>query len=227
MPKKSRGKPGRPAANGERDARDLLLAAATELFAEHGVAATTFAMIAKRAGLTPAMVHYYFTNRERLLDVVVEERLAPLIASVWTPVEAGVAPKELILGIVERLLGGIERMPWVPSTWMREVLNEGGLLRARMLRHLPFEKVKILGEAVARGQASKTVNPNLDSGLIGFSIVGLVMLHMATVRFSAEVFARKATAAEVMRSHITGLLLDGMRPPSPAQPGKTRGNKNK
>jgi hypothetical protein len=96
-----------------------------------------------------------------------------------------------------------------------------------MLRHLPFEKVKILGEAVARGQASKTVNPNLDSGLIGFSIVGLVMLHMATVRFSAEVFAHKATAAEVMRSHITGLLLDGMRPPSPAQPGKTRGNKNK
>jgi len=54
-----------------------------------------------------------------------------------------------------------------------------------------------------------------------------VMLHMATVRFSAEVFAHKATAAEVMRSHITGLLLDGMRPPSPAQPGKTRGNKNK
>jgi TetR/AcrR family transcriptional regulator len=235
MPKKSRGKPGRPAANLERDARDLLLAAATELFAEHGVAATTFAMIAKRAGLTPAMLHYYFTNRDRLLDVVVEERLAPLIASVWTPVEAGVAPKDLILGIVERLLAGIERMPWVPSTWMREVLNEGGLLRTRMLRHLPFEKVKILGEAVARGQASKTVNPNLDSGLIGFSIVGLVMLHLATVRFSAEVFARKATAAEVMSRHITGLLLDGLRPPLPARPRKTpntrsldtRGNKSK
>jgi AcrR family transcriptional regulator len=226
MPRKSLGKPGRPAANLERDARDLLLAAATELFAEHGVAATTFAMIAKRAGLTPAMLHYYFTNRDRLLDVVVEERLAPLIASVWTPVQAGVAPKELILGIVERLLAGIERMPWVPSTWMREVLNEGGLLRTRVLRHLPFEKIRILGEAVARGQASKTVNPNLDSGLIGFSIVGLVMLHLATVSFAAEVFARKATAAEVMSRHITGLLLDGLRPPSPARPRKTRSTRS-
>jgi AcrR family transcriptional regulator len=224
MPKKSFGNPGRPAASLERDARDLLLAAATELFAEHGVAATTFAMIAKRAGLTPAMLHYYFTNRDQLLDVVVEERLAPLIVSVWTPVEAGAAPKELILGIVKRMLAGIEQMPWVPSTWMREVLNEGGLLRTRMLRHLPFEKVKILGEAVARGQASKTVNPNLDSGLIGFSIIGLVMLHMATVRFSAEVFARKAPAAEAMSRHITGLLLDGLRPPSPARPGKARSN---
>ena len=227
MPRESLAKPGRPAANLERDARDLLLAAATELFAEHGVAATTFAMIAKRAGLTPAMLHYYFTNREQLLDVVVEERIAPLIAAVWTPVEAGVAAHELILGIVERLLAGIKRMPWVPSTWMREVLNEGGLLRTRMLRHLPFEKVKILGEAVARGQASKTVNRNLDSGLIGFSVIGLVMLHMATVRFSAEVFARQEPAAEVMNRHITGLLLDGLRPPSPARPRKTRGHKNK
>ncbi|MBB6143744.1 AcrR family transcriptional regulator [Silvibacterium bohemicum] len=227
MSKKSLGNPGRPAASLDRDARDLLLAAATELFAEHGVAATTFAMIAKRAGLTPAMLHYYFTNREQLLDVVVEERLAPLIASVWTPVEVGADPKELILGVVERMLAGIEQMPWVPSTWMREVLNEGGLLRTRMLRHLPFEKVKILGEAVARGQASKTVNPNLDSGLIGFSVIGLVMLHMATLSFSAQVFARKAPAADSMSRHITGLLLDGLRPPSPARSRKTRGNKNK
>ena len=80
--------PGRPAASLERNARDLLLTAATELFAEQGVAATTFAMIAKRAGLTPAMLHYYFQDREELLDVVVEERIARVIAHVWEPVEA-------------------------------------------------------------------------------------------------------------------------------------------
>ena len=153
--KKTTGSPGRPAASLERDARELLLAAATDLFAEHGIAATTFAMIANRAGLTPAMLHYYFKNREQLLDVVVEERLAPLIASVWNPVEADAAPEEVIRGIVERMLAGIDRMPWIPSTWMREVLNEGGLLRSRMLRQLPFDKIKILSEAVARGQASR------------------------------------------------------------------------
>jgi AcrR family transcriptional regulator len=38
--------PGRPAASQERNARALLLTAAAELFAEQGVAATTFAMIA-------------------------------------------------------------------------------------------------------------------------------------------------------------------------------------
>jgi AcrR family transcriptional regulator len=137
MPGKSTKAPGRPPANLERDARELLLAAATDLFAQHGVAATTFAVIAKRAGLTPAMVHYYFKSREQLLDAVVEERIAPLIAAVWNPVEAGMAPDELIRGVVERMLAGIERMPWIPSTWMREVLNEGGY-RSWTDRLLPY-----------------------------------------------------------------------------------------
>ena len=218
--KKTTGSPGRPAANLERDARELLLAAATDLFAQHGIAATTFAMIANRAGLTPAMLHYYFKNREQLLDVVVEERLAPLIASVWNPVEADAAPEEAIRGIVERMLAGIDRMPWIPSTWMREVLNEGGLLRSRMLRQLPFDKIKILSKAVARGQASEMINPSLDPGLIVFSIIGLVMLHMATMRFWAEVFARKTPGRDAICRHITGLLLNGLQPVSLTPTGK-------
>jgi AcrR family transcriptional regulator len=219
MPGKSTKAPGRPPANLERDARELLLAAATDLFAQHGVAATTFAVIAKRAGLTPAMVHYYFKSREQLLDAVVEERIAPLIAAVWNPVEAGMAPDELIRGVVERMLAGIERMPWIPSTWMREVLNEGGLLRTRMLRHLPFGKIKIFSETLSRGQAAQTINPDIDPGLIVFSLIGLVMMHMATVRFWSEIFKRKALGREAMCRHITGLLVSGLDPGGGLEPG--------
>jgi len=223
--KKSTGRPGRPAASLERDARDLLLAAAAELFAEHGVAATSFAMIAKRAGLTPAMVHYYFIDRGQLLDAVVEERIAPLIASVWGPVNASDAPAEIIRGVVERMLGGIEKMPWIPSTWMREVLNEGGLLRSRVFRHLPFDKLKLLGKSVARGQASKGINPDLDPGLIVFSTIGLVMLHVATVRFWAEIFESRPPGIEALRLHITGLLLNGLHPEATARSVRRTRNK--
>jgi AcrR family transcriptional regulator len=225
MPRRSIGTPGRPPASLERDARDLLLNAAADLFARHGVAATTFAMIAQQAGLTPAMVHYYFRTREQLLDAVVTERIAPLIAAVWDPVETGAAPEVLIRGIVERMLAGIERMPWIPSTWMREVLNENGLLRTRMLRQLPFEKIKILSDAVARGQASKTVSPALNPGLIVFSIIGLVMLHTATVRFWAELFKRPVPDRAAMCSHITGLVLHGLQPASHPRAGKRVGKK--
>ena len=223
--KKATARPGRPAASLERNACDLLLAAATELFAEHGIAATTFAMIAKRAGLTPAMVHYYFIDREQLLDAVVEERIAPLIASVWNPVDAKDAPAEIILGVVERMLAGIEQMPWIPSTWMREVLNEGGLLRSRVFRHLPIHKLKLLGRSVANGQANKGINPDLNPGLIVFSTIGLVMLHVATVRFWAEMFESKPPQLEALRLHISGLLLNGLHPEFTARSFRRAKNK--
>ncbi len=193
-----------------RDARELLLTAATELFAVQGVAATTFSMIAQRAGLTPAMLHYYFKDRDELLDAVVEERLLRIISRVWDPVLPGASPADTIRGVVQRLLDGIDEMPWVPSTWMREILNEGGLLRERMLCRLPYDKVRLLGSAIAKGQASGSLNPELDPLLTVFSTLGLVMFHMATINFWAETFDRRPLGRRAVQSHIVGLVLDGL-----------------
>ena len=216
-------KPGRPVASPDRDARELLISAATELFAEHGVAATSFSTIAKRAGLTSAMVHYYFADREQLLDVVVEERLCPFIDYVWGPVQPGGDPVEIIAGVVTRLLKGIERAPWVPSTWMREILNEGGLLRGRALRRLPYDKVGTVATAIREGQANQTLNPELNPLLVVFSMLGLVMLHMATAGIWAEMFHRKPLSRQAVERHITGLLLDGLR--HSQEPGIRRSRK--
>jgi AcrR family transcriptional regulator len=183
---------------------------ATELFALNGIAATTFAMIAKQAGLTPAMLHYYFKDRERLLDAVFEERLLRFVSSVWDPVQPDERAPEGIRKLVERLLDGIEKMPWVPPLWVREVLNEGGLLRERLVRHLPTNRVQLLGRAIARGQAEGSLNPDVDPLLAVSSAVGLVMLHMATLRPWAEKFRRTPLDREGLERHICGLLLDGL-----------------
>lgn len=211
---KTKRSPGRPVAGGDGEAREQLLTAATELFARQGVAATAFAAIAMRAGLTPAMMHYYFKDRDHLLDCVVEEKIAPLIVSVWSPIEPDVAPEEMMRGVVERLVAGIEHMPWIPSTWMREVLNEGGLLRSRVLRKLPFDKVRLVGEAVARAQMKGRIQADLDPVLIVFSTLGLVMMHLATAPFFAEVFHRKEPGPRAIGRHITALLQHGLQPPA-------------
>ena len=209
---------GRPLAHPDRDTRALLLTAATELFAEHGIAATTFSTIARRAGLTPAMVHYHFDDRNQLIDAVVDERLVPLINYVWEPVLPGGDPAEMLTGVVHRLLQQIAKAPWVPSTWMREILNEGGLLRGRVLRRLPLEKVRLVGQAITQGQQSGAVNSDLDPLLVVFSALGLVMLHMATVRIWADIFRRRPLGKQTIARHITGLLLRGLSPPNASAP---------
>ncbi|HVN93776.1 MAG TPA: TetR/AcrR family transcriptional regulator [Terracidiphilus sp.] len=209
---KSGRPPGRPTLHSGLYAREKLIEAATELFAKQGVAATTFAMIAERAHLTPAMLHYYFRDREQLLDAVAAERLAPLIRSVWQPVDSTETPAEILSGVVERMLAGIEKMPWVPSTWMREVLNDGGLLRGRVLRYLPFEKIGLLSQSVAPAQVAGAANPEIDAGLTVFSAIGLVMMHMATIKLWSEIFGRKAPSREALSRHIKSLLLHGLQP---------------
>jgi AcrR family transcriptional regulator len=205
------GPPGRPRASIERDARELLLDSATELFATHGVAGTTLVMIAKRVGFTPAMVHYYFKNREQLLDAVVKERLLRIVSKVWDPVEPDADAAEAIRGIAERLLNQIEKMPWLPSLWIREILNEDGLLRERMLPHAPSYKAQSLARAIARGQADGSLNPELDPLLVISSTLGLVMLNMSATRIWAQLLHRKPLTPRAVLCHVTGLLLNGLR----------------
>src|SRR6516164_4420717 len=72
-------RPGRP-SGAQGDMREQLLDIALELFARQGVAETTIGAIAREAGVTPAMVHYYFKTRDQLLDMLIEERFVPLRA---------------------------------------------------------------------------------------------------------------------------------------------------
>src|SRR5262245_2364809 len=207
---RARRRPGRPAATRGATAREQLLSAAIVLFAERGVAGTTFSMIAGRTGLTPAMLHYYFADRDQLLDAVVHERMAPIIARVWNPTATSDAPEDLVRGLVGRLLDGIARLPSLPSLWIRDVLSEGGLLRTRVVRHVPMDKVHAFIRAVQGRQQDGRLNRDVDAGLIVFSILGLVMVHSATTAFWADTFQRKRPTRSVLERHISGLVLDGL-----------------
>ena len=53
--------------------RDEILAAATRLFAERGVAEVTMSEIAVRAGLRQASLYYWFRRKEEILAEIVEQ----------------------------------------------------------------------------------------------------------------------------------------------------------
>src|SRR5215831_18181209 len=120
---------GRPRHAAGVDARELLLDAAIGLFAEAGVAGTTIAAIAAKAGVTSAMVHYYFTNRDQLVDAVARERLLPTVNAVWAPVVESSDVVPMLRGLVQRIFRAAEMNPWLPSLWLREIVSEGGQLR--------------------------------------------------------------------------------------------------
>jgi hypothetical protein len=60
------------------------------------------------------MIHYWFDTRERLLDALVEERLAPVFNYVWNQGDMERdAPVALIEGVMQRLFEVTGRAPWL------------------------------------------------------------------------------------------------------------------
>jgi AcrR family transcriptional regulator len=208
---KPRSAVGRRARAPDSDARGQLLDAAIALFAERGIANTTVAQIAAAGHVTSAMVHYWFDTREHLLDAVVEERLAPLFLAIWDPVDVDRgAPLELVQGIVRRMIDVTEKATWLPSLWLREIVNEGGLLREQALRHIPVKRVAAFGQNIARGQARGEVNDGIEPRLIFNSILALVMLPRATAKIWQRVNPTYRLDRTALERHVTTLLMHGI-----------------
>ncbi|SDX21273.1 transcriptional regulator, TetR family [Collimonas sp. OK242] len=210
---------GRPVAS-DQDTREKLLDTATLLFSSQGIAATTVAAVARQAGVTSAMVHYYFNNRDQLIEAVVDERVCLFVNSIWDPITGGESPEQMILGIVERMIATTETMPWMPALWVREVLSDGGELRERMVQRVPLAKLALFTENCRRSQQAGTINPGLEPNLIFISVLGLTMLPLAMARTlkNKPLLPSLNKAAlldkEILRRHIKALLLHGLALPA-------------
>lgn len=211
-----RRRPGRPAAGAPGDdPRAALLDAALDLFARQGVTATTLQAVADAAGVTPAMLHYYFGSRDRLLDVLVEERLVPLLADVLKDAvgDAGLAePRRLLATLVPRVMGTAAANPWLPPLWVREVLTDGGVLRERVLVHTRTV-VPLLAAHFRRAQQAGNLNPDLDPRLLLVSLIGLTLFPFAAAPIWRSVLDARDITADTLINHTLALLTRGLELP--------------
>ncbi|MGF6367360.1 AcrR family transcriptional regulator [Paraburkholderia sp. RAU6.4a] len=211
MPQAARSRMGRRPHPQDFDAREHLLDVAVALFAERGIANTTVAQIAAASGVTSAMVHYWFQTREKLLDALFEERLVAAFGAIWDPVDPEHdEPLALTQGIVKRMFDVTETMPWLPSLWLREIVNEGGLLRERAFARIPVQKLAAFGQNIARGCASGQLNAQLEPLLLFNSVLALVMLPQATARIWQRLNPRTSFDRARLERHVVALLAQGM-----------------
>src|SRR5688572_14985296 len=92
--------PGRPGADGP-DLRERLLDAAIACFVREGIAGTSLRTIAAEAGVTPALLHYYFGDKAQLQEAVIAERVLPAFQQLRDPIlAAGNDVAALIAGFV-------------------------------------------------------------------------------------------------------------------------------
>lgn len=191
--------------------RPRLLDAAIARFSRDGVAATSLRGIATEAGVTPAMLHYYFGDKAQLTAALIDERLLPALGPLRSRIEvAGDGPAELIAAYVHGVGELVAAHPWVPALWVREVLCEGGALREVLFERLIPQLPQMLAKRFAAAQADGTLNPDLDPRLLVVSLVGLTMFPAASAPIWRRMFAAEDLDADALARHAIALLDRGV-----------------
>lgn len=85
-----------------QDTRQKLIESAMELFVFQGYANTGLAQIARKAGVLPGSLHYFFPSKEDLLLATLEARLQLLEPEVLAPIWSRTAdPIERVFGLLQ------------------------------------------------------------------------------------------------------------------------------
>jgi AcrR family transcriptional regulator len=218
---------GRRLHKDDTSGRERLLDTAILLFSDRGIANTTIAQIAKSGKVTSAMVHYWFETREKLYDAVVEERLGPLIQAIWEPADIEhESAIELIRGLLTRMFEVTDAAPWVPSLWLREIVQVGGLLRERLLHRIPRDRSIAFRQKVVEAQSRGEVNPEIEPTLLFTSMLAQVMLPQATTSCVwHEDNTTMSLGREQIRRHAVALLMRGLAGPAIRPEELNRGQK--
>ena len=203
-------RPGRPRAE-EANQRERLLEAAVACFAADGVAATSLRNIALKAGVTPALVNYYFGSKQQLVDAFVAERVTNVVQILRDNLlAAGDDPRALIAAFVHGIHDAVARFPWLPSLWVREVLNEKGVLRDVLPKIIAPQVTHLLARMLVDAQKRGAIGPDLDPRLLIVSLVGLTMFPLAAEHLWRRIFAADDVDRDMLLRHTLALLDHGL-----------------
>lgn len=169
-------KPGRPARAASRDdVREQLIQTAAVLFGERGYAAVSLREISERAGVTPALIAYYFDDKQGLLRTVLEMGLSRLLVRIQEIMSVP-DDESLIEHFIEGYLGVLTENPWIPQLLVREVVSADGPARQQFVEQFAVKATRIVPARIAKEVREGRLRAGLDPRLTMLSLLGMCVL---------------------------------------------------
>lgn len=169
---RSSAKP-RQVRDAEATQRQILDAAEVE-FAKHGLSGARIEAIAKGAGVTTAMIHYYFENKEGLYKAVLQRPAVEFYQTLvpWNLEELPAA--EALQLVVREAIAYEVTHPHRGMLWHQEALqNQGKYFKLANWQNNFAVLIKILERGMAEGAFRE-----LDPFLVTIQIAGVCTLYV-------------------------------------------------
>ena len=188
-----------------------ILAAARDEFSEYGLGGARVDRIAERAGLNKRLIYYYFEDKEKLFQAVLEAAYRDIRDEERKLRLLDVPPADAIRRLVE-------------FTWSYHLahpefitlLNSANLHRARHIegsqraREMNSPLIQLLGEILERGRKDGTLRGGVDPLQLYVSIAGLAYFYLSNNHTLSAIFGRDLMAPKACSErlqHMTDVVM--------------------
>ncbi|MDB5958311.1 TetR/AcrR family transcriptional regulator [Ramlibacter sp.] len=206
-----------PNPAGEERLRDAdrsqstILAAARDEFAEHGLGGARVDRIAERAGLNKRLIYYYFEDKEKLFQAVLEHAYRDIRTE-----ELKLRLLELDPATAVRRLMEFTWNYYLAHPEFITLLNSANLHKARHLdesetaRALNSPVIETLAGVLERGRREGVFRGGVDPVHLYVSIAGLAYFYLSNSYTLSAIFGRDLLAPRARAerlSHMTDVIL--------------------
>lgn len=141
----------------DRNTEQVILQTARKVFIQKGLAGARMQDIADQAGFNKALLHYYFTSKDKLFSLVFEQEFSNLFSSLATIVSSDLPLFEKIENIVSLDIERLSQFPGLPMFVLNEMSRNPEVI-LKKLKKIPVEKVL--------GIFQKQINAEIKKGTI-------------------------------------------------------------
>lgn len=151
-----------------------ILEAARRVFTQKGFAAARMEDIAREAGINRALLHYYFRSKEKLFDLIFQQRVREFFRGLVDIISKPQPLEEKIRSIVAHDIDMIRSQPDLPIFIMQELTQRPDRLvqMAASSGANPAMMMKLFRQAVKEAVDKKQIRP-MDGGQLLINVMSL------------------------------------------------------
>ena len=183
--------------------QNTILAAARDEFAEYGLGGARVDRIAERAALNKRLIYYYFEDKEKLFQAVLEQAYLDIREQERKLNLLAVPPAEAVRRLVE-----FTWKYYLDHPEFLTLLNSANLHRARHLenservREMNSPLIATLGEVLERGRKEGTFRGGVDPVQLYVSIAGLSYFYLSNNHTLSAIFGRDLLSAKARNERL-------------------------
>lgn len=199
------------------EVRANIIAAAEALFAERGFAGTSIRDIAQRAGVTGAMLHYYFGNKEKLYRAILEKAVAGIRSLILETAASQKSAPEQLAQFIEADANYILKHANLTRIVFREMLA-GGKELVKIFQKYRVNNYAMLRGIIVEGAQRKELR-QMDIDLAPISLMGMLMVFQVfrpIISVALNLTEYDDDFIKRVATHTADLFLHGALKPSSA-----------